>query len=61
MKTCVKCGSTELFYDAHVGVNDPEDVRTYDAIDCMYCGEHDVSTNDVSTNDKEDEDEDQSS
>lgn len=38
MKACSECGSTDVFYDAYVGVNDPEDVRTFDQAFCDDCG-----------------------
>lgn len=34
---CSHCGSSHVFYDAWVGVNDPSDVRTFDATFCMAC------------------------
>lgn len=35
---CVNCGSTNVMRDAYVAVNDPEDVRTFDATVCEDCG-----------------------
>lgn len=35
---CSACGSADVFYDAYVGVNDDEDVRTFDAVFCDNCG-----------------------
>lgn len=34
---CINCGSDEVFFDAYVGVNDPTDVRTFDAVFCADC------------------------
>lgn len=34
---CGSCGSRDVFYDAWVGINDPADVRTFDAIFCPNC------------------------
>lgn len=38
MKVCKNCGSSKVFYDAYVSVNDPKDVLTFDAIMCDDCG-----------------------
>ena len=38
VSVCSACGSEEVFYDAYVGVNDGEDVRTFDAVFCDNCG-----------------------
>jgi hypothetical protein len=38
MKVCEFCGSDEVFFDAYVGVNNPEDVRIFEPIDCDSCG-----------------------
>lgn len=35
--TCPECGSEEVFADAYVGVNDPDDVRTFSSFFCMDC------------------------
>lgn len=35
--TCPNCDSANVFADAYVGVNDPDDVRTYSAFFCMDC------------------------
>lgn len=37
-KVCTTCGSEDVFYDAYVGVNDENDVRTFDAVFCDNCG-----------------------
>ena len=42
MKTihvCTACGSPRVLLDACVGLNDPDDVRTYDRIFCdnIFC------------------------
>lgn len=37
-KVCTHCGGSNVFYDAFVGVNDPTDVRTFDATFCDDCG-----------------------
>ena len=37
---CPNCYSTNVYYDAHVAVNDPADVRTYDDIWCEDCDSH---------------------
>ena len=34
---CPKCGSDEVFSDAYVGLNEVDDVRTFDAAYCMAC------------------------
>ena len=34
---CPKCGSDEVFADAYVGLNDVDDVRTFDSAYCMAC------------------------
>ena len=39
---CVRCGSTDLWGDAQVCVNDPTDVRTFDAVTCGGCGDTDT-------------------
>jgi hypothetical protein len=44
---CSKCGSTDLLQDAYVAVNDPTDVRIFDAIDCDSCGDKDISLEEV--------------
>jgi hypothetical protein len=38
MSVCATCGSDRVFFDAYVGVNDPTDVRTFDAVFCDDCG-----------------------
>ena len=38
MKVCSSCGSSDVFRDAYVGVNDTSDVRTFDNIFCDNCG-----------------------
>jgi len=40
---CPNCGSTRLLQDAYVAVNDPTDVRIFDAIDCDSCGCKDIT------------------
>lgn len=37
MKVCKECGSEDVFWDAYVGVNDPEDVRLFDNVHCDNC------------------------
>ena len=37
MKVCRECGSANVYWDAYVGVNDPEDVRTFDNVFCDDC------------------------
>lgn len=37
MKVCRECGSKNVYWDAYVGVNDPEDVRTFDNVFCDDC------------------------
>jgi rRNA maturation endonuclease Nob1 len=37
-KVCTSCGSGDVFFDAYVGVNDRNDVRTFDAVFCDACG-----------------------
>ena len=36
---CKKCGGTTLLRDAYVAVNDPDDVRQFDAVICDDCGD----------------------
>lgn len=36
MQVCEECGSVNIFFDAYVNVNDPDDIRTFDA---TYCGD----------------------
>lgn len=43
---CTTCGSPRVFYDAFVGINDPEDVRTFDDTTCDDCGKE-CSTTEV--------------
>lgn len=38
IRVCKECGSENIFFDAYVGVNDPTDVRTFDAVFCDDCG-----------------------
>lgn len=38
MKVCEFCGSSDIFFDAYVGVNDPKDTRIFESIDCDSCG-----------------------
>lgn len=38
--TCPYCDSENVFNDAYVNVNDPDDVRIFDALFCMDCEEH---------------------
>lgn len=38
MQVCTECGSSRVFYDAYVGVNDPKDVLTFQATFCEVCG-----------------------
>jgi hypothetical protein len=38
MQYCDKCGSTEVFFDAWVGVNDSTDVRPFQHTHCGPCG-----------------------
>jgi hypothetical protein len=38
IQVCKECGSDAVYFDAYVGVNDPEDVRTFDAVFCDDCG-----------------------
>ena len=35
--TCPDCASVNVFADAYVGVNDPDDVRTFSSFFCMDC------------------------
>lgn len=42
MKVCEFCGSSDIFFDAYVSVNNPEDVRTFSRIDCDECGMHNI-------------------
>lgn len=42
MRVCGICGSDEVFWDALVGVNDRDDVRTFDQAICGSCGETDL-------------------
>lgn len=35
--TCPNCASVNVFADAYVGVNDPDDVRTFSSFFCMDC------------------------
>jgi hypothetical protein len=35
---CSHCGSPHLLQDAYIAVNDPSDVRLFDAITCDACG-----------------------
>jgi len=44
MRACADCHSTDIAYDAYINVNDPTDVRTFDTIDCLACGGHDIDT-----------------
>lgn len=37
IRVCRECGSENIFFDAYVGVNDPTDVRTFDAVFCEGC------------------------
>ena len=37
IKVCRECGSDEVYYDAYVNVNDPDDVETFDEVYCMGC------------------------
>lgn len=34
---CTRCDGTAVYYDAYVGINDPDDVRTFDAVYCDDC------------------------
>lgn len=34
---CSTCGSSDVYYDAYVGVNDPTDVRTFQQAFCDEC------------------------
>lgn len=43
-RACGDCLSTDIAYDAYINVNDPTDVRTFDTIDCLACGGHDIDT-----------------
>lgn len=38
MKVCRECGSADVYWDAYVNVNDPSDVRLFDAVFCDDCG-----------------------
>lgn len=38
IKVCRTCKSERVLYDAYVSVNDPLDVRTFDAVICDDCG-----------------------
>ena len=38
-QVCSRCGGDSVYFDAYVGVNDPDDVRTFDAVFCDNCGE----------------------
>ena len=39
MKVCRECGSKNVYWDTYVGVNDLEDVRTFDNVYCdAACG-----------------------
>ena len=38
MKVCKECGSADVYWDAYVNVNDPNDVRLFDAVFCDDCG-----------------------
>lgn len=35
---CTTCGSPRVMYDAYVDVNDPDNVRVFDAVICDDCG-----------------------
>ena len=35
---CAKCGSTDLWRDAAVSINDPSNVAEHDATNCSHCG-----------------------
>ena len=53
MKTihvCTACGSPRVLLDAYVGLNDPDDVRTYDDTFCEDCG-GECSTREVEVED----------
>lgn len=34
---CDRCGGSNVFHDAYVGVNDPTDVLTFSATFCLDC------------------------
>lgn len=38
MMVCERCGGSTLLIDAYVALNDPDDVRTFDAVICDDCG-----------------------
>lgn len=38
IQVCAKCGSDAVYFDAWAAVNDPDDVRTFDAVFCDDCG-----------------------
>lgn len=40
---CPYCDSTELLQDAYVALNNENDVRVFDCVDCDACGEKDVT------------------
>lgn len=53
MKTihvCTTCGSPRVLLDAYVGLNDSDDVRTYDDTFCEDCG-GECSTKEVEVED----------
>ncbi len=41
-KVCEFCGSSDIFFDAYVAVNNPEDVLVFDRIDCDACGMNNI-------------------
>ena len=44
---CNRCGSTDVLSDALVGLNDPNDVQTYDTTYCRGCDSDDVSVTEI--------------
>ena len=38
IQVCTTCGSPRVMYDAYVDVNDPDNVRIFDAVFCDDCG-----------------------
>lgn len=37
---CCRCGSDRIYNDAWVGINDPDDIKTFDCTYCDECGDH---------------------
>jgi RNA polymerase subunit RPABC4/transcription elongation factor Spt4 len=40
---CPDCGSPHLLQDAYIAINDPSDVRLFDAVICDACGRSKVT------------------